>query len=50
MIAQTAARLRAQMEHFSGNLSRGLSKPLQRFVGEALQGIVGRRGSSRRAC
>jgi len=42
MIAQTAHRLRAQMEHFSGNLSRGLSKPLRRFVGEALQGIVGR--------
>lgn len=42
MIAQTASRLRAQMEHFSGNLSRGLSKPLRRFVGEALQGIVGR--------
>ena len=42
MIAQTAHRLRAQMEHFSGNLSRGLSKPLRRFVVEALQGIVGR--------
>jgi hypothetical protein len=42
MIAQTAHRLRAQIEDFSGNLTRGLSKPLRRFVGEALQGIVGR--------
>jgi len=42
MIAQTARRLRAQIDDFSGNLSRGLSKPLRRFVAEALQGIVGR--------
>ena len=42
MIAQTARRLRAQIDEFSGNLSRGLSKPLRRFVAEALQGIVGR--------
>lgn len=42
MITQTARRLRAQIDDFSGNLSRGLSKPLRRFVAEALQGIVGR--------
>ena len=42
MIAQTARRLRGQIDEFSGNLSLGLSKPLRRFVAEALQGIVGR--------
>ena len=39
MIAQTAMRIRVQMEHFSGNLSMGLCKTARRFVGKAIYGI-----------
>lgn len=42
MIPQTATRLREQMVQFSGNLSRGLSKPARRFVQEAIYGIQAR--------
>jgi hypothetical protein len=42
MIAQTAMRLREQIAHFSGNLSRGLSKPARRLVEEAIYGIQAR--------
>lgn len=40
MIAQTAAKIRAYSDQFSGRLSAGLSKPARRFVAEALYGIV----------
>ncbi len=42
MIAQTAAKMRAHLDHFSGILSVGLCKPARRFVGEALYGIAAR--------
>ena len=42
IIAQSATRLREQMAHFSGNLSRGLSKPARRLVEEAIYGIQAR--------
>jgi hypothetical protein len=42
MIAQTATRLREQIAHFSGNLSRGLCKPARRLVQEAIYGIQAR--------
>lgn len=42
MIAQTATRLREQITQFSGNLSRGLSKPARRLVREAIYGIQAR--------
>ena len=42
MIARTAARMRAHLEHFSGSLSAGLCKPARRFVAEALYGIAAR--------
>ena len=42
MIARTAMRLREQIAHFSGNLSRGLSKPARRLVEEAIYGIQAR--------
>jgi len=42
MIAQTAAKMRAHLEAFSGRLSATLSKPARRFVGEALYGIAAR--------
>jgi len=46
MIAQTAAKMRAHLEVFSGRLSVGLSKPARRFVEETLYGIAAR-GSGR---
>ena len=42
MIAQTAAKIRAHLDQFSGRLSAGLSKPARRFVAEALYGITAR--------
>lgn len=42
MIAQTASKMRAQLQRFSGRLSAGLSKPARRFVDEALYGIAAR--------
>ncbi len=42
MIARTAARMRAHLDHFSGSLSAGLGKPACRFVAEALYGIAAR--------
>lgn len=42
MIARTAARMRAHLEHFSGSLSAGLCQPARRFVAEALYGIAAR--------
>ena len=42
MIAQTATKIRVQMEHFSGNLSKGLCKTARRFVAEAIYGIQAR--------
>ena len=42
IIAQTATKLREQMAQFSGNLSRGLSKPARRLVQEAIYGIQAR--------
>lgn len=42
MIAQTAAKMREQLDAFSGRLSAGLCKPARRFVGEALYGIAAR--------
>lgn len=42
MIARSAARMRAHLEHFSGTLSAGLCRPARRFVAEALYGIAAR--------
>ena len=42
MIAATATKMRAHLEHFSGSLSVGLCKPARRFVAEALYGIAAR--------
>ena len=42
MIAQTAVKMRAHLDDFSGRLSCGLSKPARRFVSEALYGIAAR--------
>ena len=46
MIARTAAKMRAHLDHFSGltytSSSAGLCKPARRFVGEALYGIAAR--------
>ena len=42
MIAQTAAKMRAHLDDFSGRLCAGLSKPARRFVSEALYGIAAR--------
>lgn len=42
MIARTAAKMRAHLDDFSGNVSAGLCKPARRFVGEALYGIAAR--------
>ena len=42
MIGQTAAKMRAHLDQFSGRLSAGLSKPARRFVAEALYGIAAR--------
>jgi hypothetical protein len=42
MIAGTAAKMRAHLEHFSGSLSVGLCRPARRFVAEALYGIAAR--------
>lgn len=42
MIAQTAAKMRAHLDAFSGRLSVGLAKPARRFVSEALYGIAAR--------
>lgn len=46
MIAQTATKVREQLDVFSGRLSAGLVKPARRFVAEALLGIA-TRGSVR---
>lgn len=40
--SRVALRLREQISHFSGELSRGLPKTAQRFVGEMLYGIQAR--------
>ena len=42
MIAQTAAKMRAHLDDFSGRLCTGLSKPARRVVSEALYGIAAR--------
>jgi hypothetical protein len=42
MIARTATRMRAHLDHFSGSLSTGLCKSARRFVGEALYGMAAR--------
>ena len=42
MIARTAARMRAHLDHFSGSLSAGLCLPARRFVAQALYGIAAR--------
>ena len=42
MIARTAARMRAHLDHFSGTLSAGLCRPARRFVAEAMYGIAAR--------
>jgi hypothetical protein len=42
MIARTAAKMRAHLDHFSGSLSAGLCKSARRFVSEALYGIAAR--------
>lgn len=42
MIAQTAVKVREQLDAFSERLSSGLSKPARRFVREALYGIAAR--------
>jgi hypothetical protein len=47
IIAQTATKLREQITHFSGNLSRGLSKPARRLVQEAIYGIQARQSVHR---
>jgi len=42
MIARTAAKMRAHLEHFSGSLSAGLCRPARRLVAEAVYGIAAR--------
>jgi hypothetical protein len=42
MITQTAAKMRAHLDAFSGRLSAGLCKPARRFIAEALYGIAAR--------
>ncbi len=42
MIGKTAAKMRAHLDQFSGRLSVGLSKPVRRFVAQALYGITAR--------
>ncbi len=42
MIMQTASKMRAHLDDFSGKLSDRLSKPARRFVSEALYGIAAR--------
>ena len=42
MIARTAAKMRAHLEHFSGSLSAGLCRPARRFIAEAVYGIAAR--------
>lgn len=42
MIARTAARMRAHLDHFSGSLSTGLCRPARRFIAEAVYGIAAR--------
>jgi hypothetical protein len=42
MMARTAARMRAHLEHFSATLAAGLCQPARRFVAEALYGIAAR--------
>lgn len=43
MIAQTACKLRAQLEGFSGKLACGLPKPLRKFIFHVLYGLMARR-------
>jgi len=43
MIAQTATKIRGQIDRFSGNLSQGLCKVLRRLVAEVVYGILARR-------
>jgi hypothetical protein len=43
MVSRTAEKIRQQIAGFSGNLSRGLKKPAQRFVGEMIYGIQARK-------
>ncbi len=42
MIARTAAKMRAHLDHFSGSLSAGLCRSARRFVAEAVYGIAAR--------
>jgi hypothetical protein len=42
MIARTAAKMRAHLDHFSGTLSAGLCQAARRFVAEAMYGIAAR--------
>jgi hypothetical protein len=43
MIAQTATRIRAQIDVFSGNLSQGLCKVARRLACEVIYGVLARR-------
>ena len=40
--SKTASKIRGKLKEFSGNLCNGLSKPIQRFVGEMVYGITAR--------
>lgn len=42
MMAQTATKMRAHLQAFSGRLSAGLCKPAGRFVADALYGLAAR--------
>ena len=42
MIGQTAVKMRAHLDQFSGRLSAGLSKPARRFVAQVLYGTAAR--------
>jgi hypothetical protein len=42
MMARSAARMRAHLDHFSGTLAAGLCRPARRFFGEAPYGIAAR--------
>ena len=40
--SKTASKIRGKLKEFSGNICNGLSKPIQRFVGEMVYGITAR--------
>jgi hypothetical protein len=40
MIHQLSPKIRAQITHFSGKLSEGLTKPMRWFVDEMIYGLT----------